>query len=67
MKKKVQTIKHINIDRLEEAIMKNDETKYFISDMIPLHYNLPDEDFYQLLPRWLKTKPVLKSLILETT
>jgi len=67
MKKKVQTIKHINIDRLKEAIMKNDETKYFISDMIPLHYNLPDEDFYHLLPRWLKTKPVLKSLILETT
>jgi len=57
---------HINIDRLRKAILNNDEQIYLSSPSGTCHYDIPDDEFYKLLPKWLKTNPDLKCLILET-
>jgi rRNA-processing protein FCF1 len=52
--------------KLEEAIMKNDEYYYDPITAKVYHSALSDEEFFRLLPYWLKTKPELKKYILET-
>jgi hypothetical protein len=52
--------------KLEEAIMKNDEDYYDLTTAKVYHNALSDEEFFRLLPYWLKTKPELKKYILET-
>jgi len=52
--------------KLEEAIMKNDEDYYDPITAKVYHSALSDEEFFRLLPHWLKTKPELKKYILET-
>jgi hypothetical protein len=52
--------------KLEEAIMKND-ADYYDPITAKIHHSaLSDEEFFRLLPYWLKTKPELKKYILET-
>jgi hypothetical protein len=52
--------------KLEEAIIKNDEYYYDPITAKVYHSALSDEEFFRLLPYWLKTKPELKKYILET-
>ena len=52
--------------KLEEAIMKNDAGYYNPYCARIHHSNLSDEEFFRLLPYWLKTKPELKKYIPET-
>jgi rRNA-processing protein FCF1 len=52
--------------KLEEAIMKNDGYYYDPITAKVYHSALSDEEFFRLLPHWLKTKPELKKYILET-
>jgi hypothetical protein len=51
--------------KLEEAIMKNDEDYYDPVTAKVYHNALSDEEFFRLLPYWLKTKPELKNISLK--